>query len=143
VIDEEAVADLGAGVDFDEGEPARDLGEKAGEEAEVELPEPVIDAVKPERVQAGIAKQDLEVRARGGIALEDGADVVANGLEEGKQVGVRLWASGSGLQVTARSGPKLAPKDGASLGQHRLHQTATACISCASLRRFSNNTLLK
>ena len=52
VVDEEAVADLGAGVDFDEREDARDLREEAGEETEAEIPEPVIDAVEPEGVQA-------------------------------------------------------------------------------------------
>ena len=83
VIDEKAMADLGAGVNFDEGKDARDLRKEAGEEAEAVIPERVVNAMKPERVQAGIAEEYFEVGARGWVPLADGADIVTYGLEDG------------------------------------------------------------
>jgi hypothetical protein len=92
VIDEETVTDLRAGMNLDQREDASDLGEEAGEKAEAFIPEPVIDAVKPKRVQAWIAEQNLGVGPRGGIALADRADVVADGLEKSEQgSGLKLW----------------------------------------------------
>src|SRR5215469_15911400 len=82
VVDEKAMTDLCAGVNLDQGKPARHLRGKSGEEAEALVPEPVIDAVEPQGVQAGIAEQHFEVGSSGRIPLENGADVVANGLEE-------------------------------------------------------------
>ena len=82
VVDEEAAADLGTGVDFDAGVKAGDLGAEAGEELEVVAPEPVLDVVGPDGVEAGVAEDDHEPGGGGGVPLEDGADVFADGLEE-------------------------------------------------------------
>ena len=60
------------------------MREEAGEEAEAALPEPVVDPVEPESVEARIAEEDFGVRTCGGVALADGADVVADGLESGE-----------------------------------------------------------
>jgi hypothetical protein len=82
VVDEEAAADVGGGVDLDAGVEASDLGAEAGEESEVVAPEPVLDAVGPDGVEAGVAEDDHEPRGSGGIAVEDSADVFADGVEE-------------------------------------------------------------
>ncbi len=82
VIDEEAAADDGAGMDLDAGPEADDLGHEAGEEFEVPAPEPVVDAVNPDRLQARVAEQHHEPRGRGGVALEDDPGVFADVLEE-------------------------------------------------------------
>ena len=82
VVDEEAAADLGGGVDLDSGPEAGALGAEAGEQLEVVAPEPVLDVVGPDGVEAGIAENHHEPRGGGGIALEDGADVFADGLQK-------------------------------------------------------------
>jgi len=45
-------------------------------------PEPVIQAVEPQGVQPGVAKDDFERRARSRIVLQDRPHVLANGLEK-------------------------------------------------------------
>src|SRR5690349_24994792 len=56
VIDEEAAANLRGGMNFNSGEQARDLRKPAPEEKETVVPQPMIDAVEPDRVQAGVAE---------------------------------------------------------------------------------------
>ena len=82
VVDEEAAADDGAGVDLDAGPEAGYLRHEAGEEFEVAAPEPVVDAVDPDGLEAGVAEQDHEARGGGGVALEDDAGVFADVFEE-------------------------------------------------------------
>jgi hypothetical protein len=82
VVDEEAAADDGAGVDLDAGPEAGDLGHEAGEELEAPAPEPMIDAMNPDGLEAGIAEQDHEARGCGGISFEDAARVFADVFEE-------------------------------------------------------------
>src|SRR5271157_2548977 len=78
MIDEEAAADDGAGVNFNSRQEARHLREPAGEQKEVVIPEPVIDAMEPDGVQARVTEIDLEARAGRGIAVEHGGNVLAN-----------------------------------------------------------------
>ena len=101
VVDEEAVADLGGGVNFDAGPEAGELGEDAGEEFEVAAPEDMLDAVRPDGVQAGIAENHCEPGGRGGIAVEDGLDVFADRVEE-----VHGWVDDSAV---AKFGYRLRP----------------------------------
>ncbi len=91
VVDEEAAADLGAGMDFNACPKADELGTEAGEELEVVAPEPVIDAMSPDGLEAGIAGEDHEARGSGGVALEDDARVFADVVEE-----VHGWVDDSG-----------------------------------------------
>ena len=86
VVDEEAAADDGAGVDFDPGEEARALGEKARDEAEFGSPEGRRDSMHPDGVQAGIAEHDHQPGAGRGVAVQDGADVFADGGEHDSSV---------------------------------------------------------
>src|SRR5208283_3968826 len=81
VIDEKAAADDGAGMDLDSREPARELRECAGQKKHAVLPQPVMDAVPPQRVQAGVEQHDLEPRPRRGIAFEYRGDVFAHQSE--------------------------------------------------------------
>ena len=86
VIDEEAAAEFGTGMDFDSGEQARDLREPAGEESQIMTPQPVREMVRPDGVKAGIAEKNFRVGARGRVGLEDGGDIFAYGMEEAGQV---------------------------------------------------------
>jgi len=82
VVDEEAAADLRAGMDLDACPKADDLGAEAGEELEALAPEPVVDVVDPDGLEARIAEQHHESRGRGRVALEDDARVFADVFEE-------------------------------------------------------------
>jgi hypothetical protein len=50
-------------------------------------PQPVAKMMGPDGVQPGIADENLEVGARGGIGLEDGGDIFADGVEEAGHFG--------------------------------------------------------
>ena len=78
VIDEQPPADLRSWVNFNSGEKARDLRPPASPEKEAVIPEPVIDAVEPHRVQTGITEEDLGPRLRGRIALHHRGNVFTN-----------------------------------------------------------------
>jgi hypothetical protein len=99
VVDEEAAADAGGGMDLDAGPEAGPLGEDAGEESEVVAPEPVLDAMGPDGVEAGVAENYHEPRGGGGIAIEDGLDVFADrGEEIHGGFDDSAWGWGSGLR---------------------------------------------
>ena len=98
VVDEEAAADLGAGMDFDACPEADELGAEAGEELEVAAPEPVVDAMSPDGLEARIAGEDHEARGGGGVALEDDARVFADVVEE-----VHGWVDDTRAWVGSRS----------------------------------------
>ena len=78
VIDEEAAADGGSGMNFDSRKPARELRQSTGQEEPAVFPQPVVDAVPPQRVQAGVEQHDLQLRARRGIALQHRGNVFAH-----------------------------------------------------------------
>ena len=75
VVDEEARADLGAGVDVDAGAAVRELGDDAREQRHAELVELVREAVVDHGGEAGKREDHLVDAARGGVALEAGARV--------------------------------------------------------------------
>ena len=62
-------------------EPARDLREGARREEPAVLPQPVMDAIPPQRVQSGVEQHDLQPRARRGIALQHRGNVFAHEAE--------------------------------------------------------------
>ena len=75
VIDEETPADSGAGVDLDAGQETANVRQKARKPSQPPAPEPVRHAMEQQRMETRIAGDDLEARARGGVAVEDHADV--------------------------------------------------------------------
>ena len=69
MVDEQAGAGGGRWVDLDSGEPAGQSGEHPGDQLEIVSPEPMVDAVSPDRVEARVAEDDLKRAAGSGIAL--------------------------------------------------------------------------
>jgi hypothetical protein len=59
MVDEEALADLGAGVDLDAGEDTTELGNDPGRHAQVPLMKRMSQAVKLAGVKAGVGQNDL------------------------------------------------------------------------------------
>jgi len=80
VIDEKAITDFRAGMDFDPGQSAHLLRNETREKFKIVRPQPVRDAMPPNRVQAGIAQQNFKHTARGWVALENRLNVIADGL---------------------------------------------------------------
>jgi hypothetical protein len=68
---------------LDTGQKPADMGDEAAQEIELVDPEPVGDAIDPECVQAGIAEDDLEHVAGGGVSFKDRIDILAEVFEHG------------------------------------------------------------
>ena len=81
VVDEDTVADLGAGVDLDAGKPAAPVRDPAGQPGPATAPAAVRDAMQYQGVEARIGKHHIPLAARGRVAFEDALDV---GLDTGK-----------------------------------------------------------
>jgi hypothetical protein len=96
VVNEEAAADDGAGMDLDASPETDDLGHEAGDELEVPAPKPMIDAMNPDGLEAGIAEQDHEARGGGGVTFEDDARVFADVFEQ-----VHGWVDHSARGMSA------------------------------------------
>jgi hypothetical protein len=77
VIDEEAAADFGAGMDFDAGHEAHLLGEHAGGQVPTDAVKPVGDAMGQYGMEAGIAEHDFQRAFCRGIFAENGPDELA------------------------------------------------------------------
>lgn len=75
VIDEEAAADLRAGVDVDARRRVRALGDDARCERDTQPVQVVCDSIQGERVDRRVRDDDLGVTARGRVALERRLDV--------------------------------------------------------------------
>jgi len=78
VIDEKPAANLRSRMDFDGREQARNLRQPARQQKEIVVPQPVIHAIEPHRMQAGVAEIHLQARLRRRIALEHGGNVLAD-----------------------------------------------------------------
>ena len=78
VVDDQALADGGAGVDLNARAPAAGLGDPAGEQLQVVLIAPVGLAVAAGGFQSGIEQQHLQRSTGGGVAgfIGFGNDVV-------------------------------------------------------------------
>src|SRR5919108_5249918 len=81
VIDEQTGPDSRGWMNLDPGQEPPEVGDAARESGEAPMPEPMRDAMKRERVDAGIAQQNFGGGARRRIALQHGADVAAQGSE--------------------------------------------------------------
>src|SRR5215469_3286876 len=81
VLDEKTSTELRAGMDFNSGKPARELRKCPRQEEPVMLPQPMMDAVPPKRMQAGVKQYDLQFGTRRGIAFKYRGDVFAHEAE--------------------------------------------------------------
>ena len=81
VVDEQALADLRAGVYLDAGHMPRKLRKRTREEKVLVLIEPVCLAVVKQSMEALIEEDDLERGARRRVAVADRASVVEQALE--------------------------------------------------------------
>ena len=101
VVDEEAGADAGAGMDVDAGLGVGMLGHHARDQRYAEQQDLMGDAVNGDRLEAGIAEDDLVVALGGRVALEGGLDVL---LQDQADVGQALeqldgLLLGQGLEI--------------------------------------------
>jgi len=81
VVDEDALADDGAGVDLDAGEPAADVRDEAPQPLEAMVPAPVRRALQPDRMQTRITGDDLPGAACRRVAVEDALDIGAQAVK--------------------------------------------------------------
>ena len=77
MVNEQAFANLGAGMDLDAREEAGNGGNDAGRDKPLMLVEEVGQAMGPDGMKAGIAKQDFQRILSSWIAVLDDANVVA------------------------------------------------------------------
>jgi hypothetical protein len=79
VIDEEAAADFGAGMDLDAGEKTADVGGEPGEEVEPPQPEAMGQPMEEHGVKPGIAENDFELAAHCRVTLENDLEILLQG----------------------------------------------------------------
>jgi hypothetical protein len=82
MIDEESGSDLSPRVDFDPGEETAEVGEKAAQKVETVPPQPVGEAMKPDRMKTWVAKEYLDQASGRRIPVEDGSDVSLQTAEQ-------------------------------------------------------------
>ena len=90
VIDEDASADAGAGMNFYSGQKAPDVTNPSCKSAPTLNPAPVRGAMNGQSVQSGVAEEHLPGRACGRIAFKNGAHVF---LDSFKHDGNPLFVS--------------------------------------------------
>jgi len=81
MVNEEAAADAGTGVNLDLSQKAVELRNDAGQNRDIQFVKPVREPVKQNGVKAGIAQKDFDEAAGRRIPLFDGADLLAYGAE--------------------------------------------------------------
>ena len=79
MVDEEPAANACGRMNFYSGQKPSHLAEKTRKQAQILFPQPMIAAVKPERMQTRIAQQHHRQRRGRRIAFKDGTNVFANG----------------------------------------------------------------
>src|SRR5207249_4878441 len=88
MVEKHALADFCAGVDFNAGEPARNMRNKAAQPFEAVVPAPVRAAVQHLRMHARVAGQHFPGRAGGRVAVKNALDVGADsGKHDAKSTG--------------------------------------------------------
>src|SRR5581483_9257689 len=130
VVDEDAPSDARAGVDLDPGQEARERRQEARRQPRPAQPQRVGDAMHQQRVDARVAEDDLERRARGRIPLEGDEDVLAYARPH-RHGEARSSRSLGGRTARARApvaarGPASARSGGAARGGGRRAMAATA-----------------
>ncbi len=83
MVNEEALADAGSGVDLNAGEGAGDVAHHAGDGVPAAAIKPMGQPVQENRVDAGVEQQDLQCVPGGRVALVDGIDLFTDGPEHG------------------------------------------------------------
>src|SRR5262249_50018195 len=78
VVDKESAANSCSRMNLDAGQPAGHLGEKPAKKEETVIPQGMIDAIKPDRMQAGVAEEYFSAGLRCRIPLHDCVDVLPN-----------------------------------------------------------------
>ena len=71
VVDKELAPDLGAGVDLDAGQVARQLADKTGQEETPVVVQKMCDLVRDQHMKAGVQDDDLRHIARGRVLIAD------------------------------------------------------------------------
>ena len=97
MVKEHALADLGAGVNFDAGEPAGDMRNEPAQPFEAVVPAPVRPAVEDERMQTGVAGQHFPAAAGRRVALKDALNVGTKAGKHGWKSTFSPWRSRSWL----------------------------------------------
>jgi len=82
VVDEEALADPGAGVDLDARETAADVRDDPGEQTQVPAVESVGQAVELAGVEAGVGQDDLESAVSGRVSRLRCPDIASNAIQK-------------------------------------------------------------
>src|SRR3546814_7128247 len=75
VIDEKAPPDGRARMNLDASEPARQIRVEARQPLQLMRPQPVADAMPPDRMQARIARQHFPSTARGRVAITNAGEI--------------------------------------------------------------------
>jgi hypothetical protein len=78
VIDEQTASDLRSGMDFNSSEKTRGLRQHASQQERAMIPQPVIQAVKPDRMESGIAQIHFQAGLGRGIVFHHVGHVFAN-----------------------------------------------------------------
>src|SRR5664279_222744 len=95
VINEEAAAESGTGMNLDTRHKARDLRECTGKKEPAMLPQSVVNAIPPNRMQTGIEQHNLKPRACGWVVLEYRGNVFAHQAKVVTHVWVESARAGS------------------------------------------------
>jgi hypothetical protein len=81
MVDEHATSQLDRRVDLDPGQKAGPVRDPAPQPVKSTSPARIGHAVKHHGVQPGIAGQDFQTAARGGVAQHDGVDIFLQASE--------------------------------------------------------------
>jgi hypothetical protein len=88
MVEENPVADLGAGMDLDAREPTREVGNEATKPLEAMVPTPVPWTMQPDGMQAGVARDHFPGAAGSRVALKNALDIGSQAVEHEKEY---LW----------------------------------------------------
>src|SRR5664279_5551432 len=132
MINEKPAADLRSGMNLNARQKTRHLAQPPRQQPQVAHPQPVVNAVEPQRMQPGIAQQHHQQRSRRGIALENRAYVFANGIAHShtRYGAPRGPSINSGIGIGGTEAPPTSAPTAYAIGD-----TGSAATSC---RSFSN-----
>src|SRR3546814_16964410 len=94
VIDEKAPPDARARMNLNASEPARQIRVEARQPLQLMRPQPVADAMPPDRMQARIARQHFPRTARGRVAIQNAGDIFLDAGAHEQRMGRRAEEGG-------------------------------------------------
>jgi len=103
VVDEQAIADRGSGVNFDERPRPHDLRDESGDKPPAPTPQHVGQPIPPDRVKAREHPKRFGPRARRRVTIQRHREVLANSLEGGHLVEDTLKQHGRQIPLTIGS----------------------------------------